>query len=123
LEFTAEQLSHDVLLQYMMAIQRPGKLFGTSFQIVLYWYEQIKTFMWLKLIGLLSAQTLCLLQSAVENVIVLEYKQQIAGTMNKHHNDSLPYMCSTESRNRTCSTPTNMPPYNDARLQQMLPMS
>jgi hypothetical protein len=74
LAFTVEQLSHDVLLQYMMAIQRPVKWCGTSFQVVLHWYERIKIFMWLRLIELMSTRTLCLLQGAVEKIIVLEYK-------------------------------------------------
>jgi hypothetical protein len=110
LEFTTEQLSHDVLLQYMMAIQHPGKWCGMSFQVVLHWYEQIKAYMWLKLIGLLPTQALCLMQSAVEDVIALEYMLQINDTMNTHHNDSLTYMYSQVARNPTCSTCTKMPP-------------
>jgi hypothetical protein len=72
-----EQLSHDALFQYMSTIPHPGKCCGTMLEVVLYWYEQIKPYMWLKLIGLLPVETLCLLQNAVEDIIALQYIQQI----------------------------------------------
>jgi hypothetical protein len=46
-------------------------------EVVLYWYEQIKQSMWLKLMGILQVETLCLLQNAVEDIIELQYIQQI----------------------------------------------
>jgi hypothetical protein len=61
----------------MVAMKHPRKCHGGLFNVVLYWYEQIKEYVWHKLIGLLSTQTLCLMQSAVEDVIVLEHMQQI----------------------------------------------
>jgi hypothetical protein len=76
MSFTREQLSHEALLRYMVAMKHPGKWHGGLFN-VLHWYEQIKEYVWLKLKGLLSTQTLCLMQSAVEGVIVLECMQQI----------------------------------------------
>jgi hypothetical protein len=72
-----EQLSHDSLLQYTARIKIPGKQCGPMFDIVLQWYEQIKEYMWLKLIGLLSTQSLCLKQIEVDAVISLEHMQQI----------------------------------------------
>jgi hypothetical protein len=61
----------------MVAMKHPVKWHGGLLNVVLHWYEQIKEYVWLKLIGLLSTQTLCLLQSAVDDVIVLDYMQQI----------------------------------------------
>jgi hypothetical protein len=77
LNFTMEQLSHDALLQYMMTIKHPGKWLGTLFKVVLHWHKQIKEYMWLELIGLLPMQTLRFRQSAVEDVVELEYMLQI----------------------------------------------
>jgi hypothetical protein len=77
LSFTKEQLSYDTLSQYIEAIQIPGKWNGTLFNVVLHWYVQIKPYMWLELIGLLPMQTLRLMQSAIEDVILLEYMRQI----------------------------------------------
>jgi hypothetical protein len=76
LEFMMEQLSHDTLFQYMSTIPHPHKCCGKIFDVVLCWYEQIKQYTWLKLIGLLPVDTLCLLQNAVEDVIALEYMKQ-----------------------------------------------
>jgi hypothetical protein len=73
LELTMEKLSHDILIQYMKTIHHPGHWHGTLFPVVLYWYDQIKPYMWLKLIGLLPTQTCCLLQKAVEDVMAIEY--------------------------------------------------
>jgi hypothetical protein len=67
------QLSSDRLTHYMQATQHPGKWHGTMFAVVLYWYDQIKLYTWLKLIGHLPTLTLCLLQKVVEDVIALEY--------------------------------------------------
>jgi hypothetical protein len=58
LEFTMEQLSCDTLTQYTPPIQLSGKCHGTLFEVVLNWYEQIKKYMWLNLIGL-PTQTVC----------------------------------------------------------------
>jgi hypothetical protein len=69
LAFTMEQLSHDTLINYKLTIQHPGKWHGTLFEVVLHWHEQIKQYTWLKLIGLLPAQTLCLMQKPVDDVI------------------------------------------------------
>jgi hypothetical protein len=77
LALTKDQLSYDTLLQYIEAIQIPGKWSGTLFNVVLHWYVQIKAYMWLELIGLLPMKTLCSMQSAIEDVILLEYKWQI----------------------------------------------
>jgi hypothetical protein len=76
LEFTMDQLSPDILMQYMQTIQHPGKWYGTSFAVALHWYDQIKWYMWLKLIGLLPKQSLCLLEKAVEDFIALEYTKK-----------------------------------------------
>jgi hypothetical protein len=67
LAFTMEQLSNDILLQYISAIPHPDKCYGKMFDIVMYWYEQIKQYTWLMLIGLLSVQTICCMQKAVED--------------------------------------------------------
>jgi hypothetical protein len=69
LDFTMEHLSCDEMIQYMLTIQHPGKWHGTVFNVVLHWYECINEYMWLKLIGLLSTQNLCLMQSAVDGVV------------------------------------------------------
>jgi hypothetical protein len=76
LAFTMEQLSHDAILQYMGKMQNSGKWCHTLFLVTLHWHEKIKEYMWLKLIGLLPTQSLCLMQSAVDYVISLEYMQQ-----------------------------------------------
>jgi hypothetical protein len=73
LEFTKVQLSCDIMCHYKLTIPQPGKCCSKMFEVVLYWYEQIKQYSWLTLIGLLPVETLCLLQNAVEDVIVLEY--------------------------------------------------
>jgi hypothetical protein len=73
LEFTKEQLSGEIMCHYMLTIPHPGKCCGKMFEVVLYWYEKIKQFTWLMLIELLPLETLCLMQNAVEDVIVLEY--------------------------------------------------
>jgi hypothetical protein len=57
-------------------MQHPGKLYSGLFNVVLHWYEQIKEYMWLNIIGLLPTQTLCLMQRAVDAVVSLEYMQQ-----------------------------------------------
>jgi hypothetical protein len=88
LAFTMEQLSHDTKLKYMMQkTQHPGKWCGTLFNVVLHWYKCIKEYMWLKLIGLPPTQNLCLMQSAVDDVVFLEYMQQ-----NTCRTDSLSYL-------------------------------
>jgi hypothetical protein len=51
LEFTMEQLSGDRLTQHVQTMQHPGKWHGTIFAVVLHLYDQIKLYMWLKLIG------------------------------------------------------------------------
>jgi hypothetical protein len=75
--FNREQLSHEALSQYMVAMKHPGKWHGGLFNVVSHWYEQIKEYVWLNLIGLLSTKMLCLMQRAVEDVIMLEYMLQI----------------------------------------------
>jgi hypothetical protein len=85
--FTMDQLSHDTLLKYMQKTQHPGKMCGTLFNVVLHWYECIKEYMWLKLIGLLPTQNLCLMQSAVDDVILLEYMQQLDHSENTYRMD------------------------------------
>jgi hypothetical protein len=77
LAFTREQLSHGILSQYIEAMQSPGKWSGTFFNVALHLHEQIKQYMWLKLIGLLPLQSFCLMQSAVDYIIRLEYVQQM----------------------------------------------
>jgi hypothetical protein len=72
MEFTREQLSCKVMCHYMSTIPQPDKCCGKMFEVVQYWYDQIKQYTWLKLIELLAVETLCLLQNAVED-IVLEY--------------------------------------------------
>jgi hypothetical protein len=72
--------------------------------------------MWLKLIGLLPTQAICLTQSAVEDVIVLEYMQQIYDKMNTHPNNSLTSMYSEMEKNPTCSTCRNIPPDSEYRV-------
>jgi hypothetical protein len=72
----------------MVAMRHPGKWHGGLFNAVLHWYEQIKEYVWLKRIGLLSKQTLCLMQSAVEDVIVLEDVQQIDQGEHRYRRDS-----------------------------------
>jgi hypothetical protein len=112
LEFMMEQLSHDTIYQCMSTISHPDKCSGKRLEAVLYWYEQIKQYTWLTLIGLLPVETLCLLQNAVENVIVLELKHQIDDKKNTHHHNSLTYMCYMELRNPTCCIQkSNSPDY------------
>jgi hypothetical protein len=82
LAFTREQSSHDALSQYIEAMKIPGKWCGTLFNMILHWYKQIKEYMWLQLIGVLPTQTLCLLQSVVDDVILLDYMQQ--GDLGEH---------------------------------------
>jgi hypothetical protein len=84
-----EQLSHDTLLQYTARIKRPGPWCGPMFDIVLQWYEKIKEYMWLKLIGLLSIQSLFLMKSAVDAIMSLEYTQQIDHGENSYGKDLL----------------------------------
>jgi hypothetical protein len=57
LAFTIEQLSHDTLIQYL-TMHHPGKWHDRLFNVVLHWYERIKEYMWLELVGLLLTQTL-----------------------------------------------------------------
>jgi hypothetical protein len=89
LEFTMEQLSHDTMLKYMQKTQHPGKWCGTLFNVVLHWYECIKEYMWLKLIGLLPTKNLSLMQSAVDDIVLLEYMQQLDHSENTYRTDSL----------------------------------
>jgi hypothetical protein len=89
LAFTKEQLSYDTLSKYIEAIQILGKCSGTLFNVVLHWYVQIKAYMWLELIGLLPLQTLCLMESAIEDVLMLEYMRQID---HGDHTDSSTYI-------------------------------
>jgi hypothetical protein len=77
LAVTKEQLSYDTLSQYIETTQIPGKWSGTLFNVVLHWYKQIKEYMWLQLIGLLPTQTFHSMQSAVEDVVALDYLWQI----------------------------------------------
>jgi hypothetical protein len=58
-------------------MQSPGKCCGSLFNVILHWYEHMKEYMGLQLIGVLPTQTLCLLQSAVDDIILLEYMEQI----------------------------------------------
>jgi hypothetical protein len=89
LAFTKDQLSYDTLLQYIEAIQIPGKWSGTLVNVVLHWYVQIKAYMWLDWVGLLPMKTFRLMQSAIEDVILLEYKWQID---HGEHTDSSTYI-------------------------------
>jgi hypothetical protein len=99
-------LNMDSVIEYMMAIQHPGRWCGSLFQVVLHLYEQIKAYMWLRVIGLLPTQTLCLMQSVVDDVIVLEYMRQKDHIEYINSKDSLAYRCLFEARNPMCSTQT-----------------
>jgi hypothetical protein len=97
-----EQLSHDLMIQYrMLPIKHPGKWNDTMFNVVLHWYERIKEYMWLKLIGQLPAQSLCLMQSAVDNIISLEYMQQIDHGEHMYRKDSSTYIDVLQESNPT----------------------
>jgi hypothetical protein len=101
---------YDTLLQYVEATQIPGKWSGTLFNVVLYWYKQIKECMRLQLIGLLPTQTLHSMQSAVEDVDVLEYMWQIDHKEYVYWKDTLTYMRVMEARNPTCCIHKSMTP-------------
>jgi hypothetical protein len=58
--------------------------------------------MWLKLIGLLPTQNLCLMQSAVDDIVLLEYTQQLYHNENTYRMDSLTYI-HAQARNLICS--------------------
>jgi hypothetical protein len=58
MSLTREQLSHEALSRYMVAMKHPGKWHDGFFNVVSHWYEQIKEYVWLNLIGLLSTQML-----------------------------------------------------------------
>jgi hypothetical protein len=108
LEFTMGQLSSDRLTQNMQATQHPGKWHGTMLAVVLYWYDQIKLYMWLKLIGHLPTQTLCLLQKVVEDVIALEYVKKREYMENTRSNkDALSYLFDLDTTEAKYCTHTN----------------
>jgi hypothetical protein len=48
MQFTMEKLFQDALLQYMMAMQNPGKWSGMLFKAVMHWHEKIKKYLWLE---------------------------------------------------------------------------
>jgi hypothetical protein len=116
LAFTMEQLSCDVMIQYrMLPIKHPGKWNDKMFNVVLHWYERIKEYMWLKLIGLPPTQSLCLMQSAVDYVISLEYMQQIDHGEHMYGKDSSTYIDVLPESNPTCSPHRKMAPSCDCK--------
>jgi hypothetical protein len=86
----------------MVAMKHPRKWHGGLFNVVLYWYEKIKEYVWVKLIGLLPTQSPCLMQSAVEDVIVLEYMQQIDHGEHRYRRVSSTYNDLLWESNPTC---------------------
>jgi hypothetical protein len=107
LEFTMEQLSSDRLTQYVQTMQHPRKWHGTIFAVVLHWYDQIKLYMWLKLIGHLPTYSLCLLQKVVEDVIALEYMKECEYMENTHSDKNpLTYLFDFNTTEAICCTCT-----------------
>jgi hypothetical protein len=93
----------------MATMQHPGKWYGAFFNVVLHWYKQFKEYIWLKLIGLLPTQTLCLMQRAVDDVL-LEYMQQNDHIENTYRKNSLTYAHALETRSLICSYHESMVP-------------
>jgi hypothetical protein len=111
LELTMAQLSSDRLTKYIQAMQHPGKWHGAMFAVGLYWYDQIKLYMWLKLIGHLPMQTLCLLQKVVEDVIASEYVKKRECMENTRSNkDALTYLFDLDTTEAICCTRTKEGP-------------
>jgi hypothetical protein len=102
-------------LKYMQKTQHPGKWCGTLFNVVLHWYECIKEYMWLKLIGLLPTQNLCLMQSAFDDIVLLEYMQQLDHSDDTCSMDSLTYL-HAQARNPICSNHKSMDPECDYKV-------
>jgi hypothetical protein len=66
--------------------------------------------MWLKLVGLLPTQTLCLPQRAVDDVVLLEYMRQNDPHKNTYGKDSLTDVHALEAKNLKCSNHKSMAP-------------
>jgi hypothetical protein len=103
LAFIRGHSSHYTLSQYIEAMQSPGKWCGTLFNVILHWYKQIKKYMWLQLIGVLPTQTLCLLQSAVDDIILLEYMELIDHEEHTYRGVSLTSIDVLQERHPPCS--------------------
>jgi hypothetical protein len=93
----------------MATMLHPGNLYGGLFNVVPQWYEQIKEYMWLKLVGLLPTQTLCLVQSAVDDEVSLEYLQN-DHIENTYRKNSLNYTHALEARSLISSYHKSMVP-------------
>jgi hypothetical protein len=118
---TREQLSHEALSRYMVAMKHPGKWHGGLFNVLSHWYEEIKDYLWLNLIGILSTQMLCLMQSAVEDVIMLEYMQQIDHWEHRYRRVSSTYKDALWESNPTCLPHKKWAPDCDL-TRQIIPM-
>jgi hypothetical protein len=103
LAFTREQLSHGTLSQYIEAMQSSGKWSGTLFNVALHWYEQIKQYMWFKLIGLLPMDSFCFIQSAVDLKIRLECMKHMDHGEHTDRRVSSTYIDVSQERHPTCS--------------------
>jgi hypothetical protein len=102
MSFTREQLSHEALSRYMVAMKHARKWHCGLFPVVSHWYEQIKEYVWLHLIGLLSTQIVCLMQSAVEDLIMLEYMQPIDHGEHRYRRVASTYKDVLQESNPTC---------------------
>jgi hypothetical protein len=94
----------------MVAMKHPEKWHSGLFNVSSHWYEQIKEYVWLNLVGLLSTQMLCLMQSAVEDVIMLEYMQQIDHREHRYRRISSTYKDVLRESNPTCLPNKNWAP-------------